>query len=85
VPVGEVPAADLDRRGGGEVGGEHPRSRDRATIRGRNECEIGLAGRLDPAGDPGGFESIDRSHAHGMSPNVGSPVVSGRPSTQFAA
>ena len=86
-PFGEVPARDLDRRGLREVRGEHARRAHRHGIGGRDEREIGIARRLDPARDPARDETGNRGDArgHGWIPSSGRPVVSGSPRRMFAA
>ena len=62
--VGEVEAADLHRRGRGEVGGEHARGRAPAAVGGGDEREVGVARRLDAARDARGLEPVDGGDAH---------------------
>ena len=85
VSVLEVGLADLHWGGLDPVAGEHPGGGDGATVRGGDQREVRFAGRLHAARDSGGFEAGNGSDAHGMSPRVGRPVVSGTPRTRFAA
>src|SRR5260370_30334641 len=72
------------RRGFDPVGGEH--SRDGA---GRpvvdDHGHVPAAGGLQPGGDAGGPEPYGGRNAHGATPWVDRPAVSGRPSMRLAA
>ncbi len=52
----------------------------RFTTRARSSPPLALR----PGRDPGGLEPGGRRHAHGATPSIGSPMVSGRPSAMFA-
>ena len=85
VPVAEVGSADLDGRGGGQVGGEHPGGGDGTAVVGRDEREVGGAVGFDAARAAGGVEPGDGGDAHGMIPTTGRPVGSGSPRMTLAA
>ena len=83
--VGEVAAADLHRRRGDQVGGEHTgRGRPARWSTVATMARSGVARLLDARGEPAGREPGNGGDAHGMSPIVESAVVSGRPSTRLA-
>ena len=83
-PSARCAAADLHRRRGREVGGEHAGRGTGAPVDGRDDREVGVARLLDARGEAAGGEPGAGGDAHGMSPIVERPVVSGRPSTRLA-
>ena len=64
--VGEMPAADLHRRRGDEVRGEHAGGGDGRAVDGGDEREVGRARRLDAAAAIPAAEAVGRSDAHGI-------------------
>lgn len=73
------------RSGHDQVGCEHGNSRDRFRIVRCDQRSVGCARCFNPTGTAGRSKTFRCSHAHGTSPIVVSPVISGHPFTMLNA
>ena len=81
---GQVGPAHLDRCRGGQVGREDAGGGHGPAVGRGHDGDVVRLGRLDAGVAADGDEALRRVDAHGYTPAIGSPVVSGSPSAALA-